>query len=102
MSDKTLAEFLKRASEECKDHEPSMVLSVSTEGNCVELLLDSGCNRWHLEWIPGEGGDIGLFRDTGTNRIVGVRLPLKKRGLRVFIDEFKPHAGILSFDGEKS
>lgn len=75
-------EFLKDI-EESKGH--CMSLSVNKDGDCVELYLDTSLSTFD-EWIPGEGGDIGLIRDQDTKRVVGVRLPLLRNNLAVFHD----------------
>lgn len=41
----------------------------------VEIHLDPGANTF-FESIPGEGGDIGLYRCMETKKVLGVRLPL--------------------------
>lgn len=81
--DDELAEKLKEMCEEAKKYRPCMSLHVNEDGQCVELLLDTNRDTYH-EWIPGEGGDIGLVRDFETGKVVGVRLPLLNPLLSVF------------------
>lgn len=61
--------------EESKKYKPCMSLSVDKESSSVELMLDTTSN-YIGEWIPDEGGDICLYRDRDTNKVVGVFLPL--------------------------
>jgi len=77
-----LAKFLSENAEECKKYETCMSLDVSENGGAVELNLDTAIANY-LDWIPGEGGDIGLLRCCDTNKVVGVRLPLLKQNLVV-------------------
>ena len=87
MSDgREFAEMLKQMAIEADRYETSMSLYVSTEGKHVELILDTGCDRWYLDWIPGERGDAGLLREFWTNRVVGVSLPLRNDRLTVNYD----------------
>lgn len=71
-----------------KQNGPCMSLHVSTDGQAVELLLDTSANTYS-DWIKGEGADIGLIRDMDTNRVLGVRLPLYQRKLMVSGDDFE-------------
>lgn len=75
-------EFQKSLLDAAADYESCMSLSVSEEGKAVELLLDTNLSTYS-EWLPGEGADIGLIRELGTDRVVGVRLPLLNRKLSV-------------------
>lgn len=77
------ATAIKQADEESKQHEPCMSLQVCEEGQTVELYLDTSANTYS-EWIPAEGGDIGLMRDQESKRVMGVRLPLYCNNLAVF------------------
>lgn len=82
MSEKELADELKRCLEECAKYEPCMSLFVNELGRCVELYLDTSLDTYG-EWIPGEGGDICLLREHETKRVVGVCLPLLRTNLCV-------------------
>ena len=65
-----------------RDATPCMALYVDEESKSVELLLDSTSN-YTAEHIPGEDGDICLYRDSDTGRIVGALFPLKQSRLVV-------------------
>jgi hypothetical protein len=62
---------------------PMMTLEVDEESSLVELILDTKRSTYG-EWIKGEGGDICLYRDMETNKVVGCRLPLYQKKLMVF------------------
>lgn len=62
-----------------------MALRVDMDSKTVTLYLDTGCNEF-LDWIRGEGADIGLLRDQKSGRVVGVNLPLMCERLAVFHD----------------
>lgn len=72
---------------------PAMLLKVSKEGKSVELILDSKV-PFYSDWIKGEGGDICLYREQETNRVVGCHLPLMQETLCVF------HEGPLEISGQ--
>lgn len=78
----TLAEAIASAAEHANEYETCMGLYVSEDGKSVELLLDTARDYWG-EWIPGEGGDICLYRDRETNKVMGVHLPLYNERLCV-------------------
>lgn len=78
----SLAEFLKTAQLECESKLPMMSLLINEEGHSVELILDNKAN-YYGEWIEGEGGDICLYRDQGTDKVVGCHLPLYHKELVV-------------------
>ena len=48
-------------------------LYLCRDSKAVELVLSNA--ESYSEWIPGEGGDIGLIRDKATNAVIGIRLP---------------------------
>jgi len=54
-----------------------MCLSVDEDAKSVELIMDTSIDT-RAEWIPGEGGDVCLYRSQEDEHVVGVRLPLKK------------------------
>ena len=70
---------------EAEKYDTCMALTVNEDGKSVTLCLDTGIDTYS-ECIKGEGADIGLMRCMETNRVVGVRLPLRKRNLSVFHD----------------
>ena len=82
MSVEEWTEYLKAGLREAEKYDTCMSLEVNEEGNCIELLLDTSLNTYG-DWIPGEGGDMGLIREVGTKRVVGIRLPLLNRNLAV-------------------
>ena len=65
-----------------EEYESCMSLSVSEDGDDVELCLNTSVATYS-EWIKGEGGDIGLLRSMDTHRVMGVRLPLYRNNLVV-------------------
>lgn len=88
MSLDELGEFLKSACEEAEKiaatlPNPIASIYVSRDGNSLEVLLDNSRNVYS-EWIPGEGGDIGLTRIRETNRLNGAHLPFYAKTL--FVD----------------
>lgn len=80
---KSLEELIK--SFEPSKYLPCMALRVSIEGDAVELETDTSVDTYS-EWIPGEGSDIVLIRCLETNKVVGVRLPLRRVNLAVFTE----------------
>lgn len=81
----TLEEALKRLAKESGNKPPCTVIGIHRTGRAVEVMLDNKAD-YYSEHIPGEGADIGLYRDRETNKVVGVRLPLTI-GRVVFWDE---------------
>lgn len=61
---------------------PMMTLHINEPSSSVELFLDTKVN-YYGEWIKGEGGDICLYRDMETNKVVGCHLPLYQKELHV-------------------
>jgi hypothetical protein len=49
---------------------------VDVENEAVEMVLED--TEYYAEWIEGEGADIALFKAYDDNRVIGVRLPLRK------------------------
>jgi hypothetical protein len=100
-----LANVLKeaaKAAESCPHPKPIASLHVSAAGNCIDLSLDTS-QSVYSEWIPGEGGDIGLKRIRETNRVNGADLPLYAKTLVVSGDKlptvvFDLDAGKVSHD----
>ena len=76
-----LIELIKSALE-CQKYETCMSLYVSEEGDRVELILDTSLDTYS-EWIKGEGADIALIRERGSDRVVGCTLPLLNNKLVV-------------------
>ena len=71
---------------------PKPISSVyaSHESKRLEVYLDTSRNTY-LDWIKGEGADIGLLRDQTTRQVVGVNLPLYAKSI-VFSGENMPTA----------
>lgn len=61
---------------------PMTVVDVSFDASAIELILDTK-KSYFGEWIPGEGGDICLYRDQETRKVVGCYLPLYHKTLAV-------------------
>lgn len=59
-----------------------MTFDVDFRSSAVELILDTKAN-YYGEWIKGEGGDICLYRDQETKKVVGCYLPLYQKKLLV-------------------
>ena len=59
------------------EFEPHLFLN--GDGQCAEVFLEDVPQ--YLDWIPGEGGDIGLYRAMDDNRIVGACLRLCQQRL---------------------
>ena len=83
MKTSELGQFLSTMVEQASHYEPCMSLVVSEDGQSVELLLETNISSY-LQWIPGEGADIGLIRCQDTKKVVGVHLPLMNNKLAVF------------------
>ena len=60
---------------------------VRPEFGIVEIALEDV--SYHVEWIKGEGADIGIWRAQDDDRVVGATLPLRnwKRSFGVAIGE---------------
>jgi hypothetical protein len=54
--------------------EPSIV--VDTKNKAIRIILED-C-PFYAEWIPGEGGDISLYKSIHGDRVVGAFLPLNQ------------------------
>ena len=61
---------------------PRMSLLIDRDGGSVELILDTSIPTYG-EWIKGEGGDICLYRDQETHKVMGACLPLYQSHLTV-------------------
>lgn len=87
-----LEELLKEASR----YKTCMSLCVNEESLSVELILDTAVS-YYGEHIKGEGCDIAIYREHGTNRVVGVRLPLRNNRLSVICGDMpiRINAGFL-------
>jgi len=95
-----LAERLNEAVNESRQYHTCMALHASRDGLSVDLLLDTGSNSYS-EWIPGEGGDICLYRDRQTNKVVGCHLPLYNERLMVHYDgPIRINAGFRRYECE--
>lgn len=70
---------------EVEKYDTCMAISISNEGKSVDLILDTA-RSYYGEWITGEGGDICLYRDNKTNKVVGCHLPLMCNRLAVHHD----------------
>lgn len=78
----SFAEQLKKMSAVAKEQPPVMSLLIDEQSDSVELVLDTK-RDYYGEWIKGEGGDICLYREMETKKVVGCYLPLYQRELRV-------------------
>lgn len=79
-----LTEQIGQLLEEARQYDSCMSLTVDPESGSVELILDTAGGRTYTEWLAGEGGDMGIHREIGTERAVGFRLPLRNIRLAVF------------------
>lgn len=69
-----LAKFLKEARK--KSGPPCMAIYIDDkDGQSIDIVLDTS-RPVYSEWIKGEGGDICLYRDRETERVMGCHLPL--------------------------
>jgi len=75
------AKMLKRL-EELPPKPPATLLLMDEPGHSVELMLDTE-RSYYGEWIRGEGGDICLYRDRETDKVIGCCLPMYQKELRV-------------------
>lgn len=79
MENQELADFIDSAIEESRkrtEHLAKPIASVcfSKEGYSLEVTLDN-TKSYYGDWIKGEGGDISLYRDQETDKVVGAHLP---------------------------
>lgn len=74
------SEYLKKMVAECENAPPAMSLLIDEEIDSVELVLDTQ-RSYYGDWIEGEGGDICLYRDQDTNKVLGCRFPLHQKRL---------------------
>ena len=65
-----------------QEYQTCMALIIDEKSKSVSLFLDTS-RAVYLEWIEGEGGDIGLLRDAVTGKVVGIDLPLIDNKLSV-------------------
>lgn len=80
---KQLEQMARESTELTKDWpRPIASVFVNREGRALDINLDTSKDDYN-EWIPGEGGDIGLDRDRDTNKVNGARLPLYAKTLIV-------------------
>ena len=80
---KDFGKLLLLAAEKAKDSVPCMFVRVDEFG--VDIILDTSIT-FNGEWIPGEGGDICLYRDRTNNNVVGAYLPLLQNRITVWTD----------------
>lgn len=73
---------LAELAEAAKDVPPCTTLFMDEEGDAVVLRLDNK-RATYGDWIKGEGADICLYRDMETHKVMGCRLPLYQKELRV-------------------
>jgi len=67
------------------EYQACMSLYVDTDGDSVELVLDTSVPTYS-ERIKGEGADICLLKSQEDGKVMGVRLPLKRSNLSVWHD----------------
>lgn len=82
LSKQEFADAITDATEHAKAVPQSTTLCINELGHSVELLLDNKAN-YYGEWIKGEGGDICLYRDSETDKVIGCCLPLYHKNLIV-------------------
>ena len=87
----TLDNLVEAATEYQKLYLPCMSMYVCEHGKAVELILDTGNPYVNSEHIPGEGGDICIYRDP-KGKVAGFRLPLKNHKLSLTVPEDFPVA----------
>lgn len=68
-----LAKFLAKARK--KVGPPCMAIYIDEENGTIDLVLDTS-RPVYGEWIKGEGGDICLYRDRESKKVMGCHLPL--------------------------
>lgn len=84
--------------------EPLSCMSVRVDelGQGVDIHLDTSRGSYG-EWIPGEGGDICLYRDNETKKVVGAYFPLLNKRLSVWTEgPLKINEGFLRADDLKT
>lgn len=72
-----------QTTEEEKVYDTCMTVRVDELGKGVDINLDTS-RMYNGEWIEGEGGDICLYRDRETNKVIGAYLPLMVNRLSVW------------------
>ena len=78
-------DLLVRLSEISKHAEPCVAIRVDREGRGLEVILDTSI-PFNGEWIPGECGDVCLYRSRSDNKLVGAFFPLLNDKLSVWTD----------------
>jgi hypothetical protein len=68
------------------DLPPCTAITVCKKAHAIDIMLDNTVS-YYSEWIPGEGGDIVLYRDEKTKKVVGARLPLYNDAISFMVDE---------------
>ena len=71
----SLAEFLAENLDRVKEAPPCTSIWICDDGKAIQIHLDTKADEI-AEHIPGEGGDICLFRNRKTGKVTGCRLPL--------------------------
>jgi hypothetical protein len=64
---------------------PIASVSYSKDGNALEVTLTNETSCYG-DWIKGEGGDICLYRDQATNKVVGAHLPFYAKTLNIGLE----------------
>ena len=99
-SKEDVQEFFKSLIAQAAAKPPMMTLHIDEKSNSVELILNTKVS-YYGEWISGEGGDICLYRDQETKKVIGCYLPLYINKLYVsYVDVDGEHKTLLDPNGE--
>jgi hypothetical protein len=75
-------DFIKSIEEEVAKFDSCAAIWIDKDSNRLEIILDTSVSSYS-DWIKGEGSDIGLLRNTETNKVIGVTLPLYKTNFSI-------------------
>lgn len=67
-------EAILKAASEAALKPPCGSIYIHSDGKSMDVTLNTHAN-YYGEWIKGEGGDICLYRDQETKKVVGAHLP---------------------------
>lgn len=86
MKVKDLSDLMHGTFGQDNDRQTCMSIHINDSDKFVEIILDTSCENYYLECIPGEADGVGLLRDAEHNHVIGVNLPLKQRKIHIDCD----------------
>lgn len=84
LSTNEFSDYMKELYEKMKENpQPSCTaIYIDEENRSIDIVLDTQIPSYG-EWIKGEGGDICLYRDTETDKVIGCHLPLYHKEVKI-------------------